>query len=125
MHFNIPGKLFDIIHSDIPLDEKINVIRLEAAARKMTEEQIEIIIEALKLNMFASVKENTISTAITCNKCGRSETIFDTSNTINVDDLQDHPEISIRRLKAHFRRLGWITTLGYDVCPQCAQELSE
>jgi len=134
-NIHIPDGLHEVIVSEtLTLDQKIQAVKhfamptfnmdtkpptMEPAV--LTQEDAEIVIEALKNNLFAM--ENTANTSITCNKCGRIDTHI--NPMISLEDMENDPDLAIRKAKMHFRKQGWLTTWGYDLCPKCSESLTE
>lgn len=55
-----------------------------------------------------------------CNNCGYVVAYHPTD--VTAEQMEQEGKETIMRLKEHFRELGWQTSWGYDLCPECVQE---
>lgn len=137
MNFEIPPMLMQVITDpNLTAEQKIKSINnfavpvvsgLDGTIIKempplLTKEQAEIIGEAVRNGLFDTPGQTSIS--IRCNKCGRIDTEIEDKD-VTVGDVTENPEQLVREAKAKFRRKGWLTTWGYDLCPKCAENMNE
>lgn len=127
---DIPKGLYEVITSKtLSLDQKVNAVSnfargvidldnntIEAPA--IAWEDAELIIEALKNGMVFDAEDPASFTAMTCNKCGKVDTSY--KPDLSKFDMQENAQQALEFVKKHYEKLGWKTSWGHDLCPDCA-----
>lgn len=132
---NIPKGLFETLTSKkLSVDQKIEAVKIATMPvlhgdgilegftepPELTEQEAEMIISALKNGAVFDPDPKHAWTYMTCNECGKVDMSF--KPDLSEFDLQENPEAALEFVKKHYQKLGWQTSFGYDVCPDCAHE---
>ena len=134
--FEVPKPVLDVIQdTSLSREKQIEAISLFATYTMdmsggtlgrplITSEQADLLIEAVKHDLFSNPSKSIYSMSITCNRCGQTETYIEDS----LDPFDDQEEPDGEAVIAESRRYfntqhGWQFHPSYgDLCPACAKE---
>ena len=132
--FEVPKPVLDVIQdTSLSREKQIEAISLFATYTMdmsggtlgrplLTTEQADIIIEAIRHELFTHPDRYLVSMEITCNRCGQTETHIGDCGPY--DDGVDDSAVIIKDARDYFKdNHDWRSHPSYgDLCPACAKE---